>query len=143
MADQVLAPNPTPPVATIGPAYTTSGFWLTLASILVSMLVCFHVLNNDPHADLVNFLGRSMEGTAILLPQVFVLGRFLKQRTVEHQAQHEQIIEQQRINSQEQTQKLIDEQVAKQIALLMQNPPKVMCETCKKRKNEPKRKNSG
>lgn len=111
------APYPLPP------GYRTSGFWMTFASLTITILAFFRIVGPGDHQNLISFLGNTLEGIAILLPQVFIVGRYVKLRAEERIAQIQQVHETEKVDSQKQLQELINQQVAIQIALLKQEPP--------------------
>jgi hypothetical protein len=106
------------------PAYRTSGFWMTFATILVSILVWFGLISQDNSYGLTNFLGNALEGVAILIPQTFVVYRYLKSRNEQQNNWLKQEAEYQQVESQKQLQELINKQVEAQIKLLKTEPPR-------------------
>ena len=127
--EDYISKPPTPavgtnrPVSTIKPGYRTSEFWLTCATLVVSLLVLLKVVGPGSHQSLVDVIGSGFEWIACLLPQSFIVVKYFKGRAAARAAEQQKHIEEEKARSNKELAELIQAQVTQAVALLKEQPP--------------------
>lgn len=111
------------PISTIKPGYKTSEFWLTCATLVVSLLVMFKLVGPGDHQSLVDVVGSGFEWLACLLPQSFILVKYFKARSAARIAEQQKHAEEEKTRSNKELAELIQAQVTQAVALLKEQPP--------------------